>query len=92
MATAPPGVRVGYVTLIRGKPDYHSTSGQRFYDLQTALSDLNSDHNFFFSTTGGTRWLHLHRGRNLAAWQLYSGNDQNSVWKGPDQHHSTHNS
>ncbi len=87
-------MRVGYVTLIRGKPDYHSTSGQRFYDLQTAPSDLNSDHNFFFSTTGGTCWLHLYRNRgtNLAVWQLYSGKDQNSVWKDPDQHHFTHNS
>lgn len=65
---------------------YHSKPGQKFYDTQTEpWSNLNSDYNLFFSTTGDTQWRHLYRNRasTLAGWQQYSGKDQKSVWKDP---------
>ena len=65
---------------------YHSQKAQRFYDVQSdPWSQLDADHNLFFSTTGDTQWRHLYRnkGSALAAWQQYSGNDKNSVWKDP---------
>ncbi len=66
---------------------YHSKPGQKFYDIQTKpWSNLNSDYNLLFSTTGDTQWRHLYRDRcsTLATWQRYSGKDKNSVWKDPD--------
>jgi len=65
---------------------YHSKPGEKFYDIQTGpWSNLNSDYNLFFSTTGDTLWRHLYRNRasTLAGWQQYSGKDQKSVWKAP---------
>jgi hypothetical protein len=65
---------------------YHAKKGQKYYDVQSKpWSNLNADHNLFFSTTGDAQWRHLYRSRGsiLAAWQQYSGKDKNSVWKDP---------
>jgi len=65
---------------------YHSKPGQKFYDIQTKpWSNLNSDYNLFFSTTGDTQWRHLYHNRSsmLTGWKEYSGKDGNSVWKDP---------
>ena len=65
---------------------YHFKEGQRFYDIQSdPWSQLDADHNLFYSATGDTQWRHLYRNRgsDLAAWQRYSGKDANSVWRVP---------
>jgi hypothetical protein len=65
---------------------YHSRTGEGFYDVQAdPLSRLHSDWNLFFSTTGDTRWRNLYRdrGTTVAAWQEYSSRDGHSVWKDP---------
>ena len=65
---------------------YHFEKGQRFYDIQSdPWSQLDADHNLFYSAGGDSQWRHLYRNRAsaLATWQQYSGKDTSSVWKDP---------
>ena len=66
---------------------YSSKNGQRYYDIQAdPLSNLASDYNLFYSTTGDKSFYNLYKkkGSSLGAWRSYSGKDAASISTNPN--------